>query len=86
MDQLDECKQDVVVAAQEEREAHKALVEGRGPLNEDWSPEEAEAYRARLEQWRSASRALVAALDRLERAQRAVAVRQAPREGSSATS
>lgn len=82
MDHLDECRQDVVVAAQEEREAHKARLEGRGPIDRDWSPEEAASYRLRLERWRSASRALVEALDRLERAQRELAVRHAPHDDS----
>jgi hypothetical protein len=78
--QLDECRQDVVVAAQEERDAHNALLAGRGPMSADWSPEETAGYRLRLDRWRGASRALVAALDRLERAQRDLAVRHAPHE------
>jgi uncharacterized protein YukE len=84
--QLDECRQDVVVAAQEEREAHEALVEGRGPLDCDWSPREVASYRLRLDRWRNASRALVEALDRLERAQRKLAVRHAPHDDSSPAS
>jgi uncharacterized protein YukE len=84
VDQLDECRQDVVVAGQEEREAHKSLVEGRGPLDRDWSPQEVTRYRLRLDRWRNASRALVEALDRLERSQRELAVRHAPHDDSSA--
>jgi hypothetical protein len=80
---LDECKQDVVVAAQEEREAHRALIEGRGPTDPDWSSEETAGYRLRLGRWRHASRVLVDALDRLERAQRLLAVRHPPHGKSS---
>jgi hypothetical protein len=83
VDRLDECRQDVVVAAREEREAHSALLDGRGPLDRDWSPEETAAYRLRLDRWRSASHALVAALDRLVSAQRRLAIRHAPRDDSS---
>jgi uncharacterized protein YukE len=75
VDHLEEYKQDVVIAAEEEREAHRALIEGRNPLAPDWTPGETEAYRSRLGRWQSASRALVDALDRLERAQRGGAVR-----------
>jgi hypothetical protein len=77
---LDECRQDVVLAAQEERDAHNALLMGRGPMNADWSPEETASYRLRLDHWRRASHALVDALDRLERAQRELTVRHAPHE------
>jgi uncharacterized protein YukE len=84
VDQLDACRQDVVVAGQEEREAHKALVDGRGPMDRDWSPQEVASYQVRLDGWRNASRALVEALDRLERAQRGLAVRHAPHDDSSA--
>jgi uncharacterized protein YukE len=86
MDRLDECKQDVVVAAQEEREAYKALTGGRGPMDHDWSPDEAPAYRARLDRWRNASNALAEALDRLEREQRASDVPRAAHGGASAAS
>jgi hypothetical protein len=82
VDHLDECRQDVVVAAQEEREAHSALLEGRGPMDRDWSPEETARYRLRLDRWRLASRTLVGALDRLERAQCELAVRHAPHDAS----
>jgi uncharacterized protein YukE len=84
VDQLDECRQDVIVAAQEEREAHRVLVEGRGPTDRDWSPQEVASYRLRLDRLRNASRALAEALDRLERAQRELAVRHAPHDDSSA--
>jgi uncharacterized protein YukE len=83
VDQLDECKQDVIVAAQEEREARKGLAEGRGPLDSDWSPQETAEYRLRLDRWQRASRAVVDALDRLERAQRELSVRHAPYDDSS---
>ena len=83
MDHLDERRQDVVVAGEEEREAHSALLlDGRGPLERDWSPEETAAYRVRLDRWRSASRTLVEALDRLVRAQRNLQVRHAPHDDS----
>lgn len=74
VEHLDECRQDVVVAAQEEREAHRALIAGRGPLDRDWSPEETAAYRVRVDRWQSASRSLVEALDRLVAVQRRLAV------------
>ena len=83
MHQLDECRQDVLVAAQEERDAHKALLGGRGPMSPDWSPEETATYLLRLDRWRHASHALVKALDRLDRAQRELAIRHAPREEAS---
>jgi hypothetical protein len=86
MDRLEECKQDVVIAAQEEREAYKALTEARGPMDPDWSPDETRAYRARLDRWRNASQALVEALDRLEREQRAPDVPHAAHGGTSAGS
>ena len=86
MHQLDECRQDVVVTAQEERDAHKALLAGRGPMSPDWSPEESAGYRLRLDRWRRASRTLIEALDRLELAQRELAVRHAPHEETSPSS
>jgi uncharacterized protein YukE len=81
VEHLDECRQDVATAAQEEREAHGALLEVRRPLDRDWSPEERAAYRLRLDRWRTASQALVEALDRLVSAQRRLAIRHAPRNG-----
>jgi hypothetical protein len=83
---LDECRQDVVVAAQEERDAHNALLEGRGPMNADWSPEETASYRLRLDRWRRSSHALVGALDRLEHAQRELSARHAPHQEASPAS
>jgi uncharacterized protein YukE len=58
----------VRIAANEERAAHKELLEGMRPGDPDWDPSDDEAYRTRLARWRSASQALVDALDRLHAA------------------
>jgi hypothetical protein len=55
----------VRVAANDERAAHKALLDGMRPGDLDWDPSEDEAYLERLDRWRTASQALVDALDRL---------------------
>lgn len=58
----------VRVAANEERAAHKALLDGMRPGDLHWDPSDDMAYRARLARWRAASQALVDALDRLHAA------------------
>jgi hypothetical protein len=60
-----QCERAVRVAANDERAAHKALLDGMRPGDLDWDPSEDEAYLKRLERWRTASQALVDALDRL---------------------
>jgi hypothetical protein len=60
-----QCERAVRVAANDERTAHKALLDGMRPGDLDWDPSEDQAYRARLARWRTASQALVDALDRL---------------------
>jgi hypothetical protein len=60
-----QCERAVRIAANDERAAHKALLDGMRPGDLDWDPSEDRAYRARLARWRSASQALVDALDRL---------------------
>lgn len=62
------CEQAVRIAASEEREAHRDLLERMRPGDRHWDPSEDEAYRARLTRWRAASQALVDALDRLHAA------------------
>lgn len=68
MSDLRECEQAVLAAAREERSAHLALINGIGPLHPDWCDDEEAAHRARLGRWQAASRAVVEALHRLERA------------------
>jgi hypothetical protein len=65
-----QCERAVRIAANEERAAHKALLEGMRPGDPNWDPSEDESYRARLARWRSASQALVDALDQLHAALR----------------
>ena len=60
-----QCERAVRIAANEERVAHKALLAGMRPGDDQWDPSEDEAYRARLTRWRAASQTLVDALDRL---------------------
>jgi uncharacterized protein YukE len=60
-----QCERAVRIAASEERVAHKSLLEGMRPGDVHWNPSEDHAYRARLGRWRTASQALVDALDRL---------------------
>lgn len=61
-------EQAVRIAANDERAAHKALLDGMRPGDVHWDPSEDEAYRARLARWRAASQTLVDALDRLHAA------------------
>lgn len=68
MSDLRECEEAVLAAAREERAAHTALMNGIGPQHPDWSDDEEAAYRARLRRWQAASRAVVEALHRLQRA------------------
>jgi uncharacterized protein YukE len=58
------CEQAVMAAAREERAAHAALQQGIKPLHPSWCEDDEEAYQARLARWRTASRALVDALNR----------------------
>ena len=60
-----QCERAVRIAANDERAAHRALLDGMRPGDLDWDPSEDQAYRTRLARWRSASQALVDALDRL---------------------
>jgi uncharacterized protein YukE len=53
-----------MAAAREERAAHAALQQGIKPLHPSWCEDDEEPYQARLARWRTASRALVDALDR----------------------
>jgi hypothetical protein len=66
VDAVDECKHDVAVAAQEEREAQEALFAAskREPSAED------DGRRALLHRWQAAARSLAVALENLGRAQR----------------
>ena len=67
-DLREESEEAIAAAAQEERLAHAALVEGRTARSSEWGEDEEEAHQARLARWRAASRALVDALERLKRA------------------
>ena len=64
MSDPENCEQAVMAAAREERAAHAALQEGIKPLHPNWCENDEEAYQARLANWRTASRALVDALNR----------------------
>jgi len=61
---LHSCEQAVMAAAREERATHAALQEGIKPSDPGWTESDEEAYEGRLTRWRTASRALVDALDR----------------------
>jgi uncharacterized protein YukE len=52
-------------AAQEERAARTALIEGMRPAHRHWQASGEVAYRARLARWQAASEALIDALDGL---------------------
>ena len=58
-------EQEVMAAAREERAAHAALQRGVKPLHPNWCEDDEEAYQARLARWRTASRVLVRALNRV---------------------
>ena len=64
MTDRENCEQAVMAAAREERAAHAALQQGIKPLHPSWCEDDEEAYQARLARWRTASRALVDALNR----------------------
>jgi uncharacterized protein YukE len=59
-----DCEQAVMAAARDERAAHADLRKGIKPLDPGWTEQDKDAYDARLARWRSASRALVDALNR----------------------
>jgi hypothetical protein len=65
-DPLEECKHDVAVAAQEEREAQAALL---AAASRDSTPED-DGRRALRGRWQAAARSLAVALENLDRAQR----------------
>jgi hypothetical protein len=67
---LEECERIVLAAAHEERAARAALEAGIGPSHPMWCEKDEEAYRARLARWQTASRTLVAGLNRLKNAPR----------------
>jgi uncharacterized protein YukE len=64
---LRDCEQAVIAAAREERAALAALQEGIKPGDPDWTESNEETYQARLGRWRAASRALVEALNRVDK-------------------
>ena len=68
----EEFEQPVMAAAREERAARAALEEGIGPLHPSWREHHEAAYQARLRRWRTASRTLVDALNRLRDASGAI--------------
>jgi hypothetical protein len=70
-DPLEECKHDVAVAAQEEREAQNAFFTSRESDGGDCTAEDEHRRRALLARWQAAARGLAAALENLDLAQRA---------------
>jgi uncharacterized protein YukE len=64
---LRDCEQAVMAAAREERAALAGLQEGIKPGDPDWTESNEETYQARLGRWRTASRALVEALNRVDK-------------------